>query len=384
MTRRQKGTGSIRERGSGYEASYSFVDGYGQRRRRSKTFPTKTAARKWLNACLAEVGSGRVSDSGALTLGDYMADWLGSLGIQQLEAATVAWYTSAVKRHIVPHLGHIRLTRLTGTTIEAFLADKADHGRLDGKGGLGPSSVRRLRVTLHKAMDTAVRHGLIPSNPVDLADTVKVPAKDVTETAWTPDDLATFLEATKDDREYPIWHVAGWTGLRRSELCALQWDDIDGDVISVRRARVEVDGRVVVKGPKSAKSRRAVDLDADTVAVLRDWRKSQLEERLLAGSGWESGEWVFTDQIGRPWYPSQLTKVLTRRVAKLGLPATDVKGLRHAHATALLASGTHPEVVRERLGHSSISVTIDIYSSVVPGMQREAVEKLAKTMKRNR
>jgi integrase len=360
------------------------MDGYGKRRRRSKTFPTRTEARKWLNACLAEVGAGRVYDSGALTMGEYLDDWLGSLGIQQLEAATVSWYKSAVERHIVPALGHIRLSRLTGTSIEAFLADKAAHGRLDGKGGLGPSSVRRLRVTLHKAMDAAVRHGLIPSNPVDLADTVRVPAKDVTETTWTPDVLETFLEATRTEREHPIWHVAGWTGLRRSELCALQWGDIDGDVISIRRARVEVDGRVVVKGPKSAKSRRTVDLDGDTVAVLSAWRKRQLEERLLAGSGWESGDWVFTDRVGRPWYPSQLTKVFTRRVTALGLPATDVKGLRHAHATALLASGTHPEVVRERLGHSSISVTIDIYSSVVPGMQRDAVERLAETMKRSR
>lgn len=155
-------------------------------------------------------------------------------------------------------------------------------------------------------------------------------------------------------------------------------------VLSVRRARVEVDGKVHVKRPKSSKSRRTVDLDGDTVSVLRDWRKHQLEERLRAGSAWESGEWVFTDEIGRPWYPSQLTKVLTRRVNSLGLPPTDVKGLRHAHATALLASGVHPEVVRERLGHSFISVTIDIYSSVVPGMQREAVEKLAETMKRGR
>ena len=136
-----------------------------------------------------------------------------------------------------------------------------------------------------------------------------------------------------------------------------------------------MDGKPVLKGPKTAKSRRTVDLDTDTMNVLRDWRKHQLEERLRAGEAWEPGEWVFTSQLGAPWRPDAMTRVFVRRVQELGLPPTDIKGLRHAHATAMLASGVHPKIVQERLGHSSISVTLDIYSSVVPGLQREAVRQ---------
>jgi integrase len=345
-------------------------------------FPTRTEARAWLNARLAEVGSGRISDAGAVTLGEYLGDWLGSLGMAQLEAATVSWYKSAVTRHIVPALGSVRLGRLSAVQIEAFLADKAERGRLDGKGGLGPASVRRLQVTLHKALDAAVRKGLLAFNPADLADKPKIPPRDVTEAVWAPETTSAFLAATTSDREHPLWHLAAWTGLRREELAGLQWGDIDLDAgtLSVRRARTQVDGKPILKGPKSAASRRTIDLDAETVAVLRRWKVAQLEERLRAGTAWEPGEWCFTNEIGAPWRPDALTLAFVRRVKALDLPATDIKGLRHAHATALLRAGVHPKVVQERLGHSSIAVTMDIYSSVLPGMQREAVEKLAAMM----
>lgn len=380
--RRPKGTGSIRQRGERYQATYSYTDAKGDRKRRAKTFDTRTAARKWLTERLAEVEGGRVANSGALTLGDYLTDWLGSLGMAQLAANTVSWYRFAVEKHIIPAIGSTRLDRLSAVQIEAFLADKADHGRLDGNGGLGASSLRRLSLTLHKALDAAVRKGLLAVNPADLADKPKVAPSDVTEDVWSPETMTVFLEATRTHREHPIWHLACMTGLRRAELAGLQWGDIelDAGVLSVRRSRTLVDGMPVVKAPKSATSRRTIDLDGETVATLRAWKVAQLEERLRAGTAWEPGEWVFTNEIGEPWRPDTLTRALVDIVKALGLPYTDMKGLRHAHATAMLKAGTHPKIVQERLGHASISVTMDIYSSVLPGMQREAVDRLAAMM----
>ena len=380
--RRPKGTGSIRERDGRCQARYSYVDGTGRRRQRSEMFDTRTEARKWLNARLAEVGSGQVADAGSMTLGNYLTEWLGSLGMAQLEANTVAWYRDAVVRHIIPVIGGVKLSRLSAVGIEAFLAEKADHGRLDGKGGLGPASVRRLQVTLHKSLDAAVRKGLLATNPVDHADKPKMPPRDVTENVWAPEQTTAFLGAISSDRLAPLWRTACMTGLRRSELAGLQWGDLDLDagVLSVKRARTQVDGKPVLKTPKSAASRRMVDLDAETVAVLKRWEVAQLEERLRAGTAWEPGEWVFTDELGAPWRPDGLTRRFVKAAKAAGLPDTDVKGLRHAHATALLRAGVHPKVVQERLGHSSISVTMDIYSSVLPGMQREAVERLASMM----
>ena len=382
--RRPKGTGSIRKRSGGYQARYSYWNEAGSRRFLSATFPTKTAAREWLNARLTEVGVGRVADARSVTVGEYMNDWLGSLGMQQLEATTVAWYRSAVRRHIIPELGGVKLSKLSPVMIEAFLAGKAENGRLDGGGGLGPASVRRLQVTLTKALSAAVRHGLLVSNPTDLADKPKVPPKDATELVWTPEQMAAFLELTKADRLAPLWQAACMTGLRRSELCGLQWRDIDLDerVLSVKRARVQIDGgKPITKSPKSAASRRAVDFDTETSDVLRTWKVAQLEERLRSGTAWTTGDWVFTNDVGQPHNPEWVGKRFRKLIAGTDLPTITMRELRHSHATALLIAGVHPKVVQERLGHASIKVTMDIYSSVLPTMQRDAVERLAQIMK---
>lgn len=354
-----------------------------KRRQASKMFDRKRDAEEWAAEQTVDRARGDSVPPAKMPLGDYLTEWLGSLGMAQLEASTISWYRSAVERHIVPALGHVRLDRLTATQIEAFLAEKANNGRLDGSGGLGATSVRRLSVTLRKALDAAVRKGLLRVNPADLADRPKVPRKDVTADVWTPEQTAAFLEATRGDRLWPAWVVLAMTGLRRSEVCALAWPDVDLDTgrLSVRRALVLVDGQPVLKGPKTAASRRSVDLDAGTVTALREWRKTQLQERLRAGEAWEPGVWVFTDESGRPWRPDTLTRRFKAAVKATGLPETDIRGMRHGHATALLAVGTAPKVTQERLGHSSVQVTLDTYSAVSPTMQRAAIDRLAAVMR---
>lgn len=379
-SRRPKGTGSIRERHGRYQATYSFIDGTGSRRRRAKVLDTKTEARRWLNERLAEVATGNVADAGGLTVGQYFSDWLGSLGMSQLEAATVSWYRSAVTRHIVPALGSVKLAKLSPVMIESFLAEKAENGRLDGTGGLGPASVHRLQVTLRKALEAAVRKGMLARNPADLADSPKMPPRDVTVDVWTSDELVRFIEATQTDRLSAVWRLAAMSGLRRSELVGLQWPDIDldGGWLSVRRAVVIVDGGPpIVKPPKTAKSRRTVELDGRTVSTLREWRRTQLEERLRASEAWNPGEWVVADELGAYLRPDRLGKRFVALSRAAGLRTITIRQLRHSHATALLVAEESPKVVQERLGHSSISVTLDVYSAVLPNMQREAVERLA-------
>ena len=378
--RRPKGTGSIRERSGRYQATYSFLDLTGSRRRRAQVFDTKTAARRWLNERLAEVATGQVSDASGLTVGQYFSDWLGSLGMSQLEAATVSWYRSAATRHIVPALGSVKLAKLSPVMIESFLAEKAENGRLDGTGGLGPASVRRLQVTLRKALEAAVRKGMLARNPADLADSPRMPPRDVTVDVWTANELSRFIQATRTDRLAAVWRLAAMSGLRRSELVGLQWPDIDLDRgwLSVRRSVVIVDGGPPrVKPPKTAKSRRTVELDIRTVSALRGWRRAQLEERLRAGDAWTSGEWVVANELGAYLRPDWVGKRFVALSSAAGLRSITIRQLRHSHATALLSAGESPKVVQERLGHSSISVTLDVYSAVLPNMQRDAVERLA-------
>ena len=220
--------------------------------------------------------------------------------------------------------------------------------------------------------------GLLSSNPVALADRSRTVRRDATVQVWTLEEIAEFLKAVAGDRFSALWRAAATTGLRRSEVCGLSWPDmdLDGARLSVRQAVVVVEGRSHIKSPKTSRSRRSVDLDKSTVSQLKEWRKTQLEERLRAGEAWASGSWIFTDQLGKPVNPDWVGKRFRTLVSAAGLPTITMRQLRHSHATALLRAGVHPKVVQERLGHSSIVVTLDIYSSVLPTMQREAVERL--------
>jgi integrase len=213
---------------------------------------------------------------------------------------------------------------------------------------------------------------------VELADRPKAQKTDATVIVWTPQEVGVFMRSVTGDRLAAMWRTAAMTGMRRSEICGLYWADLDLEqgALSVRRAVVVVEGHPHVKSPKTAKSRRTVELDMGTVVALKEWRRCQLEERLRAGEAWEIGEWVFTDELGQPVNPEWVGKKFRRLVATTSLPSITMRQLRHSHATALLRAGVHPKVVQERLGHSSIGVTLDIYSSVLPTMQREAVERL--------
>jgi hypothetical protein len=144
------------------------------------------------------------------------------------------------------------------------------------------------------------------------------------------------------------------------------------------RSVVIVDGGPpIVKPPKTVKSRRTVELDGRTLSMLSEWRRTQLEERLRAGEAWNPGEWVVADELGAYLRPDRLGKRFVALSRAAGLRTITIRQLRHSHATALLSAGESPKVVQERLGHSSISVTLDVYSAVLPYMQREAVERLS-------
>jgi integrase len=323
-----------------------------------------------LTARLAEVATGQVADAGGITIGEYLTAWMEGLP-GQVEAKTAEWYRWVVRRHLIPTLGRIHLDRLTPVDVDRLLAERK-------RAGIGTTTLRAIRVTLGKALGDAVRKGLLYRNPVELADRPKSQKRDATVIVWTPQEVGVFMRSVTGDRLAAMWRTAAMTGMRRSEICGLYWADLDLEqgALSVRRAVVVVEGHPHVKSPKTAKSRRTVELDMGTVVALKEWRRCQLEERLRAGEAWEIGEWVFTDELGQPVNPEWVGKKFRRLVATTSLPSITMRQLRHSHATALLRAGVHPKVVQERLGHSSIGVTLDIYSSVLPTMQREAVERL--------
>jgi integrase len=195
----------------------------------------------------------------------------------------------------------------------------------------------------------------------------------------TEEELLTFFDAARNDRLYAAYVLAATTGLRRGELLGLCWDsvDLENGVITVQRQLLVLkEGITLEEATKSRSGRRSIVLTDDAIRELKAHRKRQLQERLLMGEAYQDHGLVFCKEDGTPLDPREFTKRFQRHLEKAGLPKVRLHDLRHTHASLLLARGVHPKIVQERLGHSSITMTLDLYSHLVPGLQEAAAATL--------
>lgn len=243
---------------------------------------------------------------------------------------------------------------------------------------LSEATRRHIHVTAVIAFNAAVAQGLLRANPATRATAPK--RRDAGELhTWPKEELRTFLEATREDRLHALWRLLAMTGMRRGEALGLAWSDVDlsGARVVIQRARVLNGDQVLEHAPKTRAGRRPVPLDAATVAVLKEWKKRQTEERLAWGPAWMDSGYVFTSEDGLPLHPGMATKRFGEAVTRAGVPAIRLHDLRHTSATLALAAGVHPKVVQERLGHATISQTLDTYSHTTPSLHEGAAETLA-------
>jgi integrase len=247
--------------------------------------------------------------------------------------------------------------------------------------GLDPRTVNYVHVILHRAFKDAVRWGRLARNPADAADPPRAGQKADGIHAWDRTTLRQFLDASRaaDDRLHALWVFLATTGMRRGEAVGLRWSDVDLESGRVRIVQTitQTGGVLRVGEPKTARGRRSISLDPGTIAVLREHRKRMLEERLLIGADFLDHGMVFHQNDGSCLRPDSVSSSFLRRVARFGLPRLTLHGLRHTWATLALEQGIHPRVVQERLGHSTIAITLGIYSHVSPTLHDEAANLIA-------
>jgi integrase len=294
----------------------------------------------------------------------------------QLRVSTFDSYRRNIELHILPRVGQIPLQKLVPEDLDGLYAALGADGRRDGRaGGLSPKSIRLVHLILHKALSDARRKGTVPINVAELADPPKLGAAKRREIhAWTAEELRTFLDQVASHRLQPAWFVASHTGMRRGEVLGLRWSDVDLDRrrLAVQQAVILVAYELIISDVKTDRGRRTIDLDDRTVAVLRAWRKRQVEERLLVGDAYQHNDLVFARPDGAPTNPDLFSQSFDRAVARSGLPRIRPHDLRHTHATILLQAGVPVKVVSERLGHANPAFTITVYQHVNPGMQADA------------
>lgn len=377
--------GSVRRRGNKWEYYYRELHpGTGKWRQRSKAgFASRREAEAALRTVLSTMDAGNYVSPSSLSLGDYLTyRWLPSIKTT-IRASTHASYSRIVRLHIVPRLGAVKLQALDPMMLNEFYGALLREGRVDRPGPLSVRSVRYVHAVLHRALRDAMRWQLLTRNVTEAADPPKqnTVMRPLMRT-WSAETLREFLTACEGDRKHPAWLLLASTGMRRGEVLGLSWDDVDLETaqLAVRRTLVAVDMEVAFSDPKTQRSRRVVALDATTVAALRSWRRRQLEDKLALGPAYDDQGFVFTRADGRPYDPNDFSREFDRRIKRLGLPRIRLHDLRHTWATLALQAGIHPKVVSERLGHSTIAITLDIYSHVTPTLQREAASIVAATI----
>ncbi len=196
---------------------------------------------------------------------------------------------------------------------------------------------------------------------------------------WDAEQLRAYLQHVREDRLFAAWFLAATTGMRRGEVLGLRREDVDltAGTLAVRQAITAVGYRVVVTEPKTERSRRRISLDPATIAALRDHLKQQAKERLAWGPAYRDQGLVFAKEDGSPVHPDEFSKAFQRRASDAGLPRIRLHDLRHTYATLALAAGVHPKVVSDRLGHSTITLTIDTYSHSIPSLEEQAANAVA-------
>jgi integrase len=354
------------------------------RRQLKRRFPTYREARAELTKTLGELGTGTYVEPSRLTLAQWVEQWAPILR-SRVRPSTAASYERNLRLHAVPSLGGRQLQSLKPADLTALYARLRTDGRADHARGVGLSirSVAYLHTIVGRCLEDAVDGGLLQSNPARKAKPPKAAAEVGTREpvrTWPREILAAFLAANRAHRHHPVWLLLATTGLRRGEALGLAWSavDLEAGRLQVTRTLVDADAGVPVwSEPKTRRGRRQIALDPATVAALKAVRVAQAADRLAVGPGYVDHDLVFALPDGRPLHPERFSRSFTELVARQGLPAIRVHDLRHTWATLALEAGIHPKVVSERLGHSTVSITLDIYSHVTPAMQADAADRVA-------
>jgi len=335
---------------------------------------SKRDAERERTRLLRSMDTGTYLEPSRQTVAEYLESWLESYARTHVTSRTFERYMDDIQNALVPGLGHIQLARLSPQDIREFYAHELKHGRADGRGRgpLSPTTVVHHARILREALKHAVNEGLLAVNP---ADRVRPPRKVHREMAVLDQlQIARLLEAAEGTRFHIPVLLAIGAGLRRGEIFGLRWRDVDlrGGSLSVQQA-VEVTRRgLAFKAPKTPKSRRMVPLPAFCTRALDQHRRQQAQHRLQVGQAYIDQGLVCAGPLGAPQSPGGFSVGFVQFVRTIGLDRPiRFHDLRHSHATLLLAHGVHPKIVSERLGHSTVGLTLDTYSHVLPGLQEQ-------------
>ncbi|MCS3896449.1 integrase [Bradyrhizobium japonicum USDA 38] len=377
--------GHVRERGAG--RWYAVIDTRdpktGERKRKWHSLPNCSGKRQAQIKCaqiISDIKGGTYVEPSKVTVGEFLDRWLGHIK-SQVTPKSHERYSGLVKQNIKPAIGGSQLTKLRPVQISDAYTAALTTGRKDGKeGGLSARTVGHMHRVLKQALSQAVKWELMTRNPADAVDPPKVEWKPVS--TYDLPQTAEIIEATRGKAIFMPVLLAALCGLRRGEICALRWRHVDLDAaqLSVVESLEQTKSGLRFKSPKSGKG-RTVALSETILNELRSHRSQRAQDLLKLGRRLTDDDFVVGNPVGTQMSPIYVSQQWRYAIAKTRLAKLRFHDLRHAHATHLLANGVHPKVASERLGHSRVGITLDLYSHVIPGMQEDAAKTVDLALK---
>jgi integrase len=301
----------------------------------------------------------------------------------RVKPSTFHSYRQNMEIHVLPVLGSRPLQQLTVMMLNALYARLQSDG--SGHGALSAKTVRYIHTIIHKALEDAVDAGLAAKNVADRAKPPRPSRRSTREVgSWDAHELAQFLTSVRGTRLEAVWRLSAMTGMRRGEVLGLRWADVDlaAARLSVRHAVVAVAYEVIESTPKSHNA-RVIDLDPETVELLRAHQQQQTQEREEWGADYQDRDLIVAREDGSPIHPHSFSQSFARLVRRASLRTIRLHDLRHTHATLALQAGVPVKVISERLGHESPAFTLKQYAHVIPGMQATAASLVAELVKRH-
>ena len=367
--------GYIRQRGASWELFVELGrDATGRRQRRTTSVQgTKREAEAKLRRMLTEVDSGMHADPGKVNVATFLREWLEYK--VDLQPGTKEKYEQIVEHHLIPSFGSLSLLQLRPDTIRAAYAGWLLKGRRIGDGGLSAATIRKFHTVLRQALQIAVDDGLVMRNA---AAGLRLPrGESRKKRALTDEEIEVLVNDIADGTlGIPVLVLLA-TGLRRGELLALTWPDVDFEAgtLAVRRSVEKTSAGLRLKSPKTNRA-RVVAVPSVALEALRLHRAEQEEARRRYGEAWSEQGLVFPGLLGSLWDPAVFSRAFRRAAVRVGVGSIGPHTLRHTAATEMLRQGIHPKVVADRLGHSTTRMTLDVYSHVIPALESEAATKV--------
>jgi integrase len=339
-------------------------------------FKTKKQAQSELIKILNQLENNTFVNPEKITLAEYMNQWFEDYVKLKLAPKTVQGYKYIIEKHINPSLGHILIQKLLPIHIQQCYSQKLESGRIDNKGGLSTKSVIHIHRVLRKALYNAEKMQLIQRNVADFVELPKL--KKFKSGVYDENQVKALLKVAKENDMYLPILLAVSIGLRLGEVFGLQWKDIDfrDNTIVIQRSLSLINRKLVFHEPKTEKSNRVIVVSDTIINELECQQEKQKESKSIMGQAYNDYDLVNCYDDGLPINPSNYTHRFAKLLKRNGLPHIRFHDLRHTNATLMLKQNIPAKVASERLGHSTVSITLDLYSHVLREMQEEAAKKI--------